>query len=123
MLFLPRFVPETSTFGAGCLACGVRLKDCAVTITASFDMIAATMGLVTGRIPCCIPPWAPGTWASTVMDHLRAGCPIPSPRERAPLSICMRHIHRTCTSPRLHGTATSKSDKMQATVSERGHEA
>lgn len=34
----------------------------------------------------------------------------------------MRHVHRTCTSPRWNGTATSNSNKMQATVSEAGME-
>ena len=40
--------PSAIDLGAGCLACGVCLRDCAGTITASFDMIAATTGVVPG---------------------------------------------------------------------------
>lgn len=47
--------PRAVDLGAGCLACGVCLKDCAVNITASFCMIAATTGFGPGRIPCCSP--------------------------------------------------------------------
>lgn len=65
--FCPASSQNPAFLGAGCLACGVCLKDCAVTITASFDMIAATTGVVPGRIPCCIPPWALG--------HLAPGHP------------------------------------------------
>lgn len=64
--FCPASSQKHRHLGPGALHCGVRLKDCAVTITASFDMIAATMGFVTGRIPCCIPP-SPG--------HLALGHP------------------------------------------------
>lgn len=102
--FCPASSQEPIDPGAGCLACGVCLKDCAVTITASFDMNAATTGVVPGRISCCIPPGhlAPGhlgTWAPTAMDHLRTGCSTPV----RGLHVCMRHVHRTCTSPRWNG--------------------
>lgn len=57
MLFLPRLVPEPSTLGPGALHCGVcPKKDCAVTITASFDMIAATTGFVPGRYHAAATP-------------------------------------------------------------------
>lgn len=55
--------PRAIDLGAGCLACGVCPGDCAVTITASFDMITATTGVVPGGYHA-IHPGLLGTWAA-----------------------------------------------------------
>jgi hypothetical protein len=60
--------PRAVDLGAGCLACGVRLKDCAVTITTSLDMIAATTASCRADTMLQQPL---GTWA---MGHLRTAC-------------------------------------------------
>lgn len=110
--------PSTTDIGAGCLACGVCLKDCAVAITASFGIDCGTPQPSCRADTVLHCPEHLGQWAPTAMGHLRTGR---SPPARGAL-VRMRHIHRACASSCWNGTAASStcSDKMQASVSGTG---
>lgn len=78
--------PRAVDLGAGCLACGVCLKDCAVNITASFCIIAATTGFGPARIHAAAPghlgTWEPGQ-LGTRSDESPADWML-VPHERSP---------------------------------------